>query len=560
MFDGPDDAFFTEVFDGDGISPRPRQTARISGVPGGADYSAGLDRADRPVVPLGGIVRDGDTPVDRRCADTPGHSIRHQRASKAAGEERRRAGCLHEAAAERSSACSSQGSDAEGSLASGRDDNDDEQDDEGDVSYSAHRPGGTGATTDKPSSKEVVRAGRTHGAIARLSASRVARRNTARERAAQASVMRLFTDRATSRPARAAMAQQAAAARSAAGGPPVVVGPASVDRLIASRDVAGAEDRPLLRRRLGDRSSAGNAAADASTRLLQILNSTTGALQRGGRTAEAIERSLGDLGDAAGRVAISATVRRQYPQYLTWMSTFHRTMTQLLGDDALPDLRAPIDVRPSKPIHGGVLAIWLMMIACDLVPRRGMAANGEARGGAPHSKVDGLADKAYSYNYARCLLDGTSGWSRAHGMVPPQHDPRWAETVNRARRLAKRMLDTGRSFRAEALTPLSQVRRGGRGVCAALPRGEAQLVHRARAACLTCAGRARPCCPFFADGPHRDKLAPGRQRRPVRRPGAMRNLVFPAHVGVVASGSRGARFRRRRCRVLALALRGQQGR
>ena len=157
-------------------------------------------------------------------------------------------------------------------------------------------PGGTGAT-DKPSSKEVVRAGRTHGAIARLSASRVARRNTARERAAQASVMRLFTDRATSRPARAAMAQQAAAARSAAGGPPVVVGPASVDRLIASRDVAGAEDRPLLlRRRLGDRSSAGNAAADASTRLLQILNSTTGALQLGGRTAEAVERSLGDLG------------------------------------------------------------------------------------------------------------------------------------------------------------------------------------------------------------------------------------------------------------------------
>ena len=87
MFDGPDDAFFTEVFDGDGISSRFRQTARISGVPGGGDYSAGLDRADRPVVPLGGIVRDGDTPVDRRCADTPGHSIRHQRASKAAGDD-----------------------------------------------------------------------------------------------------------------------------------------------------------------------------------------------------------------------------------------------------------------------------------------------------------------------------------------------------------------------------------------------------------------------------------------------------------------------------------------
>ena len=87
-----------------------------------------------------------------------------------------------------------------------------------------------------------------------------------------------------------------------------------------------------------------------------------------------------------------------------------------------------------------------------------MAANGDARGGAPHSKVDGLGDKAYTYNYVRCLLDGTSGWSRAHGLVAPQHDPRWADTVSRARRLAKRMLDTGRSFRAEAFSPLCQVR------------------------------------------------------------------------------------------------------
>ena len=307
-------------------------------------------------------------------------------------------------------------------------------------------------------SAESAPSGRTPGALARLAASRGVRRAAARKSAASTSALRLLTERAASRPARAAAAQQAATARTAAGGPPLVVGPASVDRVMANRDVAGAEDRPLLRRRLGDRSSAGDVAADASTRLLQILSGTASALNGGTHTAEAIERSLGNMGDSAGRVAVTATVRRLYPQYIWWMSTFYTTMTQLLGDGVLPNLRGPIDVQPSKPIHGGVLAIWVEMVACDLVPRRGMAANGDARGGAPHSKVDGLGDKAYTYNYVRCLLDGTSGWSRAHGLVAPQQDPRWAETVSRARRLAKRMLDTGRSFRAEAFSPLCQVR------------------------------------------------------------------------------------------------------
>ena len=45
----------TEADGAMGISPRPRQIARI-GVPGEADCSARLDRADRPVVPVGGLL------------------------------------------------------------------------------------------------------------------------------------------------------------------------------------------------------------------------------------------------------------------------------------------------------------------------------------------------------------------------------------------------------------------------------------------------------------------------------------------------------------------------
>ena len=54
----------------------------------------------------------------------------------------------------------------------------------------------------------------------------------------------------------------------------------------------------------------------------------------------------------------------------------------------------------------------------------------------------------------RWFLDGVSGWHRAHGLLVPMKDPAWTDIIARARKLAHRLLDSGRSFRAESLSPL----------------------------------------------------------------------------------------------------------
>ena len=296
----------------------------------------------------------------------------------------------------------------------------------------------------------TARASERRARTACLKASRNRRIGDAKRRAVAASVLKLVEKRAAEQPSRAAASQRAAQARASDDAPPLVVGPATVDRIVAGRDVPGASDRALLRRRLDGRTTSGAAASDASTRLVQILQRTAAGLQAGAPLSAALDQ----LGKDGAAVAVSAVSKANYRSYQSSLSVFHQTMTQIFGAGVLPDISGGIEVLQTTPMHGALIAMWLEMVACDLIPRGGVAANGVAKGGATFSRIAGLEDKPYTWSYVRWFLDGVSGWHRAHGLLVPMKDPAWTDIIARARKLAHRLLDSGRSFRAESLSPL----------------------------------------------------------------------------------------------------------
>ena len=93
--------------------------------------------------------------------------------------------------------------------------------------------------------------------------------------------------------------------------PPLVVGPATADRIVASRDAPGASDRALLRRRLDRRTTSDAVASDASTQLVQILQKTAMGLQAGTPLSAALDQR----GTDGAAVAVSAVSKTNYRSY-----------------------------------------------------------------------------------------------------------------------------------------------------------------------------------------------------------------------------------------------------
>ena len=132
-------------------------------------------------------------------------------------------------------------------------------------------------------------------------------------------MLKLVEKRVVEQPTRAAASQRAAQARASDDAPPLVFGPATVDRIVASRDVPGASDRALLRRRLDRRTTSGALASDESTRLVQILQKTAAGLQAGAPLSTALDQ----LGMDGAAVAVSAVSKANYRSYQSSLSVFH---------------------------------------------------------------------------------------------------------------------------------------------------------------------------------------------------------------------------------------------
>ena len=162
-------------------------------------------------------------------------------------------------------------------------------------------------------------------------------------------------------PTHAASSQRAAQARASGDAPPLVVGPATVDRIVASRDIPGASDRALLRRRLGRRTTSGAVASDASTRLVQILQKTATGLQAGAPLSVALDQ----LGMDGAAVAVSAVSKTNYRSYQSGLSVFHQTMTQIFGAGVLPDIAAGIEALQTTPMYtvGSLSCGWKWLLA-----------------------------------------------------------------------------------------------------------------------------------------------------------------------------------------------------
>ena len=210
-------------------------------------------------------------------------------------------------------------------------------------------------------------------------------------------MLNLVEKRVAEQPTRAAASQRAAQARASGDAPPLVVAPATIDHIVASRDVPGSSDRALLRRRLDRRTTSDAVASGASTRLVQILQKMATGLQAGAPLSAALDQ----LGIDGVAVAVSAVSKTNYRSYQSGLSVIHQTLTQIFGAGVLPDIAGGIEAPQTTPMHGGLIAMRLEMVACDLIPRGGAAASGVAKGGVTFTRIEGLEDKPYTWSYVR---------------------------------------------------------------------------------------------------------------------------------------------------------------
>ena len=74
----------------------------------------------------------------------------------------------------------------------------------------------------------------------------------------------------------------------------------------------------------------------------------------------------------------------------------------------------------------------------------------------PHSKSRPLGGKNnFTMKTISLFLDGLSGWSRAHNVLAPQHDPDWKVMIKAMRKVCNVRLDSNRPYKAAALCPVT---------------------------------------------------------------------------------------------------------
>ena len=186
-------------------------------------------------------------------------------------------------------------------------------------------------------------------------------------------------------PTCAVASQRAEQARASGDAPPLVVGPATADRIVESRGVPGASDSALLRRRLDRRTTSGAEASDSSTRLVQVLQKTATGLQAGAP----VSAELDQLGMDGAAVAVSAVSKANCRSYQSGLSVFHQTMTQIFGIGVLPDIAGGIEALQTTPMHGGLIHCHVAGNGCLRFDssRRRCRKRGSKQGGVSFSRI-----------------------------------------------------------------------------------------------------------------------------------------------------------------------------
>ena len=175
-------------------------------------------------------------------------------------------------------------------------------------------------------------------------------------------------------------------------------------------------------------------------------------------------RNFNDVALKQGMLAISSKARSNYPQFVSWLATFATFVQCFFPCGWRHNL--PIDGSGGKAIaiQPKLVVLYLAAIANGLVPMGGFVCDFEdgsasfaARGmKVPHSKKKPSGGKDnFTMKTIDLFFDGLSGWSRAHNVLAPQHDPDWKVMIKAITKVCNVRLDSNRPYKAAALCPVT---------------------------------------------------------------------------------------------------------